>query len=44
MWETNQFMEAIGKGNMDVTVEIGENFVKGTFTNVLHILKIPFYE
>jgi hypothetical protein len=36
--------EAIGKGTMDVTMEIGENFVKGTFTNVLHILKTPFYE
>jgi len=29
---------------MDVTMEIGQNFVKETFTNVLHILKIPFYE
>jgi hypothetical protein len=36
--------EAIGKGNMDVIMEIGENSVRGTFTNVLHILKIPFYE
>jgi hypothetical protein len=36
--------EAIGKGSMDVTMEIGENFVKRTFINVLHILKIPFYE
>ncbi len=35
--------EAIGKGNVDVTMEIVDNFVKGTFTNVLHVLlKITF--
>jgi hypothetical protein len=40
--EYKSIHEAIGKGNMDVTMKIGENFVKGTFTNVLHVLKITF--
>jgi hypothetical protein len=33
----NSIEEAIGKGNMDVTMEIWENIVKGTFINVLHV-------
>jgi hypothetical protein len=36
--ETNA--HGIGKGNMDVTMEIWENIAKGTFIDVLHILKI----
>jgi hypothetical protein len=36
----NSIQEAIGKGNMDVTMERGENIIRGAFTNVLHIPKI----
>ncbi len=36
----NSIQEAIGKGNMDVTMEIGENVVRKTFTDALHVPKI----
>ncbi len=36
----NSIQEAIQKGNMDVTMEIRENIVRGTFINVLHVLGI----
>ncbi len=36
----NLIQEPIQKGNMDITMEIGENIVRGTFINVLHVLGI----
>jgi hypothetical protein len=36
----NSIQEAIGKGNMDVTMEIGENVVRKTFIDVLHVPRI----
>jgi hypothetical protein len=36
----NSIQEAIGKGNMDVTMEIRENVVRKTFTDVLHLPRI----
>jgi hypothetical protein len=36
----NSIKEVIGKGNMDITTEIGENTVRGTFIDVLHVPRI----
>ncbi len=39
----NSIQEAIGKGNLDVTMEIGESIVERTFIDVLHISRIAKY-
>jgi hypothetical protein len=36
----NSIQEAIGKGNMDIIMEIGKSVVKGTFIDVLHVPRI----
>jgi hypothetical protein len=36
----NLVQEAIGKGNIDVSMKVRENILLGVFIDVLHVLRI----